>query len=329
MLCIKRHSSLAGVWREALEGLCEADLAESAAEVDYQEEVDVSVTGVFCGNVHGSRRLQFISVEGIPMERGALHSSVERLCRKAFRFQDNHSLVKKFPAYALQIHPEQQNTTQIRMEEVLLSAVASVLDQLGILQLPEGRTKRSLFCSASIAMTGVKPLPSNQRLSAASQTSLDPTAHCSSLLVEQPQPEQLIEEPVHELLQPSPFSFTPGVLGGRTSKPVYCRTLSNNDVPLPRKKRLLHPQSEADQVHPQGVGTAQHPPLPENGLCSTLQENEPENHEILQDNSTGSEDQLVHLDLSFQDVFVEEDPSKTCRNYPNANFASYKDCDDH
>ena len=29
-----------------------------------------------------------------------------------------------------------------------------------------------------------------------------------------------------------------------------------------------------------------------------------------------------------KDVFVEEDPSKTCRNYPNANFASYKDCDD-
>ena len=52
MLCIKRHSSLAGVWREALEGLREADLAESAAEVDYQEEVDVSVTGVFCGNAY-------------------------------------------------------------------------------------------------------------------------------------------------------------------------------------------------------------------------------------------------------------------------------------
>ena len=29
-----------------------------------------------------------------------------------------------------------------------------------------------------------------------------------------------------------------------------------------------------------------------------------------------------------KDVFVEEDPSKTCRNYPNANYASYKDCDD-
>ena len=29
-----------------------------------------------------------------------------------------------------------------------------------------------------------------------------------------------------------------------------------------------------------------------------------------------------------KDVFVEEDPSKTCRNYPNANFASYNDCDD-
>ena len=106
MLCIQRHSALAGVWREALEGLHETDLAESAAEVHYQEEVDVSITGVFCGNAYGSRRLQFISVEGIPVERGALHSAVEKLCRKAFRFQDNHSLVEKFPAYALQIHPE-------------------------------------------------------------------------------------------------------------------------------------------------------------------------------------------------------------------------------
>ena len=26
-------------------------------------------------------------------------------------------------------------------------------------------------------------------------------------------------------------------------------------------------------------------------------------------------------------VFVEEDPSNTCRNYPNPDFASYKDCD--
>ena len=28
-----------------------------------------------------------------------------------------------------------------------------------------------------------------------------------------------------------------------------------------------------------------------------------------------------------KNVFVEEDPSKTCRNYPNPDFASYKDCD--
>ena len=28
------------------------------------------------------------------------------------------------------------------------------------------------------------------------------------------------------------------------------------------------------------------------------------------------------------DVFVEEDPRQTCLNYPNDNFASYKDCDD-
>ena len=28
------------------------------------------------------------------------------------------------------------------------------------------------------------------------------------------------------------------------------------------------------------------------------------------------------------DVFVEEDPSKNCRNYPNPDFASFKECDD-
>ena len=28
-----------------------------------------------------------------------------------------------------------------------------------------------------------------------------------------------------------------------------------------------------------------------------------------------------------KNVFVEEDPSKTCRNYPNPDFASYQDCD--
>ena len=306
MLCIKRHSSVAGVWREALEGLREADLAESTAEIDYhEEEVDVSVRGVFCGNAHGSRRLQFISVEGIPVERGTLHSAVEKLCKKAFRFQDNHSLTKKFPAYALQIHPGQQNMTQTTMKEVLLSAVASLLDQLGILQLPEGRTKRSRVCSASIAMTGVKPLPSNQT---ASRNSLDPFAHCSSLLVEQPAPDQLVQEPVHVFMQPSLFSFTPAALGGRTSKPVYCRPLSNS-VSLPKKKRLLHPQSEAeaDYLHPQNDGDGQQPPLQDNVLCSTLQVNEPEYQETLQVNSTGSEDSLVHLDLSFQDVFVEEE----------------------
>ena len=28
-----------------------------------------------------------------------------------------------------------------------------------------------------------------------------------------------------------------------------------------------------------------------------------------------------------KDVFVEEDPSKGCRNYPNSDFSSYKECD--
>ena len=29
-----------------------------------------------------------------------------------------------------------------------------------------------------------------------------------------------------------------------------------------------------------------------------------------------------------QNINVEEDPGNTCRNYPNKDFASYKDCDD-
>ena len=28
-----------------------------------------------------------------------------------------------------------------------------------------------------------------------------------------------------------------------------------------------------------------------------------------------------------KNIFVEEDPSKNCRNYPNSDFASYKECD--
>ena len=47
-----------GVWREALEGLGEVELAESSVEVDFQEEADVSVFGVFCGSAHGSSRGQ-------------------------------------------------------------------------------------------------------------------------------------------------------------------------------------------------------------------------------------------------------------------------------
>ena len=29
-----------------------------------------------------------------------------------------------------------------------------------------------------------------------------------------------------------------------------------------------------------------------------------------------------------KNVFVEEDPTKNCRNYPNPEYASYRDCDD-
>ena len=29
-----------------------------------------------------------------------------------------------------------------------------------------------------------------------------------------------------------------------------------------------------------------------------------------------------------QNCFLEEDPAQNCRNYPNSDFPSYKDCDD-
>ena len=29
-----------------------------------------------------------------------------------------------------------------------------------------------------------------------------------------------------------------------------------------------------------------------------------------------------------ENVFVEEDPSQTCRNYPTSEFSSYTECDD-
>ena len=35
----------------------------------------------------------------------------------------------------------------------------------------------------------------------------------------------------------------------------------------------------------------------------------------------------VYMMRIKKNVFVEEDPSKNCRNYPNPDFASYKDCD--
>ena len=287
MLCIGRHSSVVGVWREALEQLPEIDLAESSVEVDFQEEVAASVTGVFCGNAHGSRRLQFVCVEGVPVERGALHLAVEKLCRRAPRFQDSHSHAKRFPAYALHIHPNQQHMTQARMEEVLLSAVASVLDQLGILKLPEGKRKRRRVCSASIAMTGVKPLPSTQVLTAPSQISLSSPAHRSQLSAGQylPEQQQLLHEPSHASRKvhqhQSAFSFTPAVAGGRTSKPVYCRPPSINATPPRGKKRLLYSpdgtEAKAVDLHEanMGDGTSEQPPLPDM-VCSTLQKTEPE-----------------------------------------------------
>ena len=58
----------------------------------------------------------------------------------------------------------------------------------------------------------------------------------------------------------------------------------------------------------------------------------------IKDHSFFSSGQTVKLDenchwVSYmveisQRVYVEEDPSKRCKNYPTAKFLSYKDCDD-
>jgi hypothetical protein len=51
--------------------------------------------------------------------------------------------------------------------------------------------------------------------------------------------------------------------------------------------------------------------------------------------SEGAEIRLLKMNLARmflvnlkKNVFVEEDPTKNCRNYPNPDYASYRDCDD-
>ena len=58
--------------------------------------------------------------------------------------------------------------------------------------------------------------------------------------------------------------------------------------------------------------------------------------ELISFQSTGDAIKLMHKDLRrsyivdiSQRVFVEEDPTNTCRNYPNEEYLSYQECDDH
>ena len=315
MLSIKRHSSLMGVWREALEGLGEVELAESSVEVDFQEEADVSVSGVFCGSAHGSRRLQFVSVDGIPVERGELHLAVEKVCKRAFRFQDGHNISKKFPAFAFHLHLFHDHTSRSRLEEVLVSAVASVLDKQGILELPEGRPKTNKECQASIIFTGIKPLPCGRSSSPPSKVGLDSPVPFPNLVVEQRPSKQVTkeEETAQRSRQPSAFFFTPAVQGGRTSKPVYRRRTSLIDeFSRKRKKRLIRDDHDASPSNAHSDNLAQvvqdnFSSSPKHLLCSTLQDNQLEVDENPQNNSVCSEpeNQLTQLDMSHQEVFPE------------------------
>ena len=315
MLSIKRHSSLMGVWREALEGLGEIELAESSVEVDFQEEADVSVSGVFCGSAHGSRRLQFVSVDGIPVERGELHLAVEKVCKRAFRFQDGHNISKKFPAFVLRLHLFHNHTSRSRLEKVLVSAVASVLDEQGILELPERRPKINKDCHASIIFTGIKPLPCGRSSSPPSKVGLDSPVPFPNLVVEQRPSKQVTkeEETVQRSRQPTAFFFTPAVQGGRTSKPVYRRRTSLiDDFSRKRKKRLIRDDHGAcpSNAHSDNLALVVQGNFslsPKQLLCSTLQEEQLEVGENSQNNSVGSEpeDQLTQLDMSLQEVFPE------------------------
>jgi len=315
MLSIRRHSSLMGVWREALEGLGEVELAESSVEVDFQEEADVSVSGVFCGSAHGSRRLQFVSVDGIPVERGELHLAVEKVCKRAFRFQDGHNISKKFPAFVLHLHLFHNHTSRPRLEEVLVSAVASVLDEQGILELPERTPKTNKDCHASIIFTGIKPLPCGRSSSPPSKVGLDSPVPFPNLVVE-PRPSEQVtkeEETAQRSRQPTAFFFTPAVQGGRTSKPVYRRRTSLIDeFSRKRKKRLIRDDHDASPSNAHSDNLAQvvqdnFSSSPKHLLCSTLQDNQLEVDENPQNNSVCSEpeNQLTQLDMSHQEVFPE------------------------
>ena len=113
--------------------------------------------------------------------------------------------------------------------------------------------------------------------------------------------------------QPSAFSFTPAVKGGRTSKPVYRRRTSFiDDSSRKRKKRLIRDDHDACPSNAQSDKVAlvvqdNFSLSPKQLLCSTLQEGQLEVGDNSQNNSVGSEseDQLTQLDMSLQEVFPE------------------------
>ena len=197
LLDLGRHATVEGVWREALAEVQEGRLVQSTVCLEGD-----TISGVLCTSPHGSRRLQFVSVSGWPVERGLLYTTVETVCARACSFQDVRSVTKKFPAFAINISPPQSETAEVELARMVAAAVAKLLEQEGL--IPKTENAQALPHCPSLLMTGVKPLPPSQPCSSPRL----PLQPCGG-----PPPSP----------QPSPFLFSPKMAGARTSRPFYSR----------------------------------------------------------------------------------------------------------
>jgi hypothetical protein len=138
LLSTGRHTALAAVFREALLAAREERLAESVSEVQHSD-AGVTVEGVLCAEPHGSRRLQWLSLAGRPLDRGELHLAVERVFRGVARFQDSNTCLKRFPAFALSLQPRPELAAGSELPESallapLVAAITACLEELGLLR---------------------------------------------------------------------------------------------------------------------------------------------------------------------------------------------------
>ena len=108
--------------------------------------------------------------------------------------------------------------------------------------------------------------------------------------------------------------------------PNNCRSLALSSIPELEGKRI---QQLGLQVGDLGNYTIE---VNFHGDTLDCRRNIKELHSF---QSTGDAIKLMHKDLRrayivdiSQRVFVEEDPTNTCRNYPNEEYLSYQECDD-